>query len=251
MVADAKIELWLKNHTQRFPKPSRNQGPVSTSVSSSPATTTRKRSRAMRRWVIGISAVVISLVLFVVVRTQGFVSGREFSPTHFQQRDFSFYEIPVLHLQITPIRRRGSTPSAATYIRQNSLIKIYTGVPENWHLVSISRGMTGSTPRDAKLLMDQLAADVTSDSYWRKWSIDHTKEAKIFWPVIQKLAERELYILMPELFELTRENLAPDQFQTRIDQILQREYKNLIEDMQDADRTDLADQLRKESLEDF
>ena len=42
---------------------------------------------------------------------QGNISGTEFSPTHFQQRDFGFYEIPLIHLQISPIKRSASTPS--------------------------------------------------------------------------------------------------------------------------------------------
>ena len=78
-------------------------------------------------------------VLFIVIRTQGFVSGQEFSPTHFQQREFSFYEIPLIHLQITPIKRSGSTPSTATYVRQNSADHAPYRRPHHWHLVSLSR----------------------------------------------------------------------------------------------------------------
>ena len=30
------------------------------------------------------------------------------------------------------------------------------------------------------------------EEYWRKWSVDHPAKAQTFWPVIQKLALREL-----------------------------------------------------------
>ncbi len=200
---------------------------------------------------IGISALLLTLLLFIVIRTQGHVTGKEFSPTHFQQRDFSFYEIPFIHLQITPIHRAGSTPTTAMYVRQSSLIKPYTGAPQVWHLVSISRGLTGQTPANPQLLLDQLELQHAGDAYWRKWSIDHAKRAKVLWPVIQQLAERELYILMPELFELAQLDLNPQQLQSRIDEMLSQQYHSLIVDMRAADRVELAQQLLFEAISDY
>ena len=205
----------------------------------------------MKRWVAVCSTIVLTFVLFIVIRTQGFVSGQEFSPTHFQQRDFSFYEIPLIHLQITPIKRSGSTPSTATYVRQNSLITPQTGAPTTWHLVSISRGLTGSTPADANLLIDQLKLQTGTNEFWRKWSIDHPQHAKVLWPIIQKLAERELYILMPQLFELAQVDQTPPQLQQRIDDLLRAQYRSLILDMQAADRPELAQQLMAEAIQDY
>jgi hypothetical protein len=190
-------------------------------------------------------------VVFIVIRTQGFVSGHEFSPTHFQQRKFSFYEIPLIHLQITPIKRSGTTPRTATYVRQNSLITPAPGTPTTWHLVAISRGLTGSTPADANLLMDQLSLRAGGDEYWRKWSIDHPKQAKILWPVIQRLAERELYLLMPPLFELAQIEQSPDCLQENIDSHLKQQYRSLILDMKAADRSELAQQLLVEATRDY
>lgn len=179
------------------------------------------------------------------------MSGKEFSPTHFQQRDFSFYEIPLIHLQITPIKRSGSTPRTATYLRQNSLITPGSGTPTTWHLVSISRGLTGTTPADANLLIDQLNLQIKADEFWRTWSIDHPKRAKAFWNVIQKLALRELYILMPQLFELAQIDQTPQQLQESLDDLLRRQYRGLILDMRAADRDQLADQLLAEAIKDY
>ncbi len=214
---------------------------MSTSVSSTPGPTTpAKQSGMVKKWVTLIATVVLVFVLFIVVRTQGFVSGYEFSPTHFQLRKFSFYEIPLIHLQITPIKRAGATPTTATYVRQNSLITPYSGPPTSWHLVSLSRGLTGSTPADANLLVDQLNLLSGGNEYWRKWSIDQPKQAKILWPVIQKLAERELYILMPPLFELSQVEQTPEQLQEKIDNQLRTQYRSLIQDMKAADRDELC-----------
>ena len=193
------------------------------------------------------------VVLVVVIRTQGFVKGYEFSPTHFQKREFSFYEIPLIHLQITPIKRLAVTPSTATYVRQNALITPHTGVPTVWHLVSLSRGLTGSTPADAKLLLDQLELlDHGGDDYWIQWSKKDPKQAKVLWPFIQRLAERELYVFLPELFELAQiDSESPNQLRQSIDRYLLREYALLIEDMRASGRTELAEQLLTEARTDY
>lgn len=225
---------------------------MSTSISSSPVSASNtKQSRAVKKWATLVATLILVLVLFIVIRTQGFVTGYEFSPTHFQQRSFSFYEIPLIHLQITPIKRTGSTPKTATYLRQNSLITPYPGTPTTWHLVSISRGLTGSTPADANLLMDQLSLSSGGDEYWRKWSIDHPKLAIVLWPVIQKLAQRELYILMPQVFELAQLEQTPETLQEQIDNQLRRQYRGLIEDMQAANRGELAQSLLAEAVQDY
>lgn len=204
----------------------------------------------VKRWFTVISTLVFILVLFIVVRTQGYVSGFEFSPSHFQQREFSFYEIPLLHVQITPIKRSSATPVTAIYVRQNGLIPIPTGTPQDWQLVSISRGLTGSTPADAQLLVDQLQLG-TDDEYWRTWSKDQPKQAKVLWPIIQDLSARELYILMPPLFELAQIDHTPEDLRAAIDDRLQSEYIQLIQDMRDADRDDLATELLSEAISDY
>jgi hypothetical protein len=226
---------------------------VSTSVSSStPDQASAAKKSRLVKWVVILSATLVLIaVLFIVITTQGSVSGDEFSPTHFQLRKFSFYEIPLIHVQITPIKRVGATPKTATYVRQNSLITPHTGTPTVWHLVSISRGLTGTTPADAGLLLDQLQLESGGDEYWRKWSIDHPEQAKVLWPVIQKLAQRELYILMPPLFELAQVDRSPEELQEMIDRALIGQYVGLIEDMQADDRSELAQQLLAEAAEDY
>jgi hypothetical protein len=191
------------------------------------------------------------LLLFVIVRLQGHVSGQEFSPTHFRVRKFSFYEIPLLHLQITPIKRSDVTPRSATYLRQKTLIRAPKGIPTTWHLVSISRGLTGSTPADADLLVEQLTIGLDRGDFWRQWSIDHPQRANILWPLIQRLAERELYVLMPRLMEMSQTDQPAAQFSQQADQWLQQQYVSLVNDMRAAERDQLADQLLEEALSDF
>lgn len=246
-------QVWFAKHRPAEP-------PVSTSVSHSggesslddvPARVTKDSDRTFKRFVIIASAVILVFVLLVVIQTQGNISGTEFSPTHFQQRDFGFYEIPLIHLQISPIRRTSSTPSTAKFLRQKSLVTAPKGQPTDWHLVKISRGIGGTTYADANLLIDQLLLNPDGDLYWKVWTTDHPKLAAVLWPVIQKLAERELYILMPRLFEIAQTDQNPDQLQAAIDNYLVEQYQELIQDMVAADRVELAKQLLAEAKADY
>ncbi|TWT82403.1 hypothetical protein CA13_38660 [Planctomycetes bacterium CA13] len=193
----------------------------------------------------------VSLFLFLFVRVQGSVTGREFSPDTFSVREFHFYEIPLLNLQITPIKRTSVTPNTATYLRQKSLIQAPKKPTDTWHLVYLSRGFTGRTPADSELLLLQLNLDHNGNAYWRQWSIDHPQHAPFFWSVIQRLAKREMYLLMPPLFELAQLEQSTEAMTEKINQSLSSQYVDLIKDMRAADRTVLADGLLKEALKDF
>ena len=214
--------------------------------------TPKKRKPKLRKWTILFSILGISLIVFVVIRTQGNVRGQEFSPTHFLARDFSFYEIPFLHIQITPIHRSGVGIPTAGYVRQNGLIKTPKGVPEEWDLVQLSRGLSGTTTADAELLIHHLQLDSAGGSaFWKTWSADNKEQATVLWPVVQRLAERELYILIPAVFELAQNKLSAKELDSRIQALLQEEYRELITDMRDAQRIELAGQLLKEAIGDY
>ncbi len=216
----------------------------------------KNRDRTTKWLLIAAATLLLGLVFLLVITTQGNISGSEFSPTHFQQREFHFYEIPLLHLQITPIRRKVTTPVTASYLKQMSLVPVPKGQPVDWHLVSISRGFSGTSDAEAKLLTDQLNLSPDGDLYWKTWTADHPQLAAVFWPVIQKLAERELYILMPRLFVLAQtdqptSDLTAGDLQASIDAYLIDQYASLIKDMVAADRTELAASLAAEASADY
>ncbi|TWU03739.1 hypothetical protein [Neorhodopirellula pilleata] len=204
-----------------------------------------------RFWVLLISTVVLAGVLFLIVRLGGYVEGEEFSPTHFRSRTFTFYEIPLIHWQITPIRRDTSTPMTALTLTQKNLITPPPGEPTLWHLVSLKNGGGEPVHDDAALLMKQLRYHAGGDSYWKTWTNDHPEMAKELWPTIGKLAERELYILLPRLFEIVRQSENPATLRSLVRGYLQEEYKSLIRDMRDAGQDDLADALAAEAASDL
>jgi len=115
----------------------------------------------------------------------------------------------------------------------------------------MTRGFTGKTPADAELLVDQLEIKRAGAAYWRSWSVDHPEKAKIFWPIIQRLAKREMYLLMPNLFEIAQSEQSVAEMTERLDRSLLSQYVGLIRDMRAAQRNELADQILKEARQDF
>lgn len=208
-------------------------------------------NKKARLWVTVIAAILLCVVIGLVIFTQGHVTGTEFSPTHFQTRDFDFYEIPILGLQITPIKRTGTTPQAATFLRQNAYIPTPTGQPENWHLVRISRGLGNTTPADAGMLIDQFSLQQRGDLYWEKWSTDHPAAAKILWPEISKLAVGELYVLIPAMLEQAQNTTDPAALTKFIAEYLPQQYGRLISDLRQAGRVDVAAGLLDEAIADW
>ncbi|SMP76908.1 hypothetical protein SAMN06265222_12237 [Neorhodopirellula lusitana] len=201
-------------------------------------------------WVILISTCVLALVLFGIIRTTGYVEGEEFSPTHFRSRKFTFYEIPLIHLQITPIRRTTTTPLTALMLTQKNWIKQPDLEPSTWHLVSLQRGNEDPVDDDAALLMKQLRLHRDGAPFWKTWSTDHPEMAQPFWQTIGTLSQRELYLVMPRLFEIVGPLDDPDTLKTMISDYLQTEYTSLIRDMRAAGRDELADALAKEAASD-
>lgn len=217
---------------------------------SPPVRSKAKRFSASQIWISLIAALVLGLLSLVLIRTMGQVQGEEFSPTHFRTRTFSFYEIPLIHWQITPVHRSVSTPTAAVLLTQRQWIQAPPGDPAVWHVVSVRRGIEASQDADAALLVNQLRLRGDAGSNWRKWSLDHPERAAVLWPAIGKLAERELYILMPRLFEMTRRMEGVEPLKATLAAYLQQEYESLVRDMQAAGRDDLADALMAEAASD-
>ncbi len=210
----------------------------------------------IRIWVSVSAAIIICVVLGLVIRTQGFVRGSEFAPSHFVRRSFSFYEIPLVRWQITPIRRTDDTPPAATFIKTKLLKKVPKGTASDWHLVSLSRGISGTTNADANFLLAQLKfgdqGNGNSDPYWVDWSKQNPKHAAILWPIVQRLAERELYIFIPMVFATAESGgKSPTELQKAIDDQLAKEYVYLIRDMREAGKLTIAATLLSEALADY
>ena len=87
----------------------------------------------------------VLFVLAYMTLTFGRIQGEEFSPDVFRRREFSYYEIPLLGLQVWPITHTESTGPLENYLRNKQLISLPARLPEpRWDLVSATRGWGGT-----------------------------------------------------------------------------------------------------------
>jgi hypothetical protein len=188
----------------------------------------------MRRIIVRILVALLVLattgvILLVGTMLYGHVSGEEFAPDTFEHRAYHYYELPVVRMQITPVRRELRRSTLAQTLVDKKFIPCTTP-PRRWDLV-VSRRMGEELRQgDAQILSQYLdVPDDRDESHWLQWTEDHPAVARILWPVIAKLAQQELYLFTPELFELAAEQSDPEAFSGDLKRILARRYEELAE----------------------
>jgi hypothetical protein len=146
-----------------------------------------------------------ALLVFLATVTFGGVHGTEFCPQTFERRSYSYYELPLLHIQMTGERHQDLTGSTEKCITSNKFVATING-KRDWHVLVGSRGTRQRRPGDAGILLQYLDAEESSEVYrWVRWSEQHTELAKILWPAVQRLALRDMYVFMPDLFDLAKQ----------------------------------------------
>ncbi len=218
--------------------------------------TKKKNSRLSQRVVVISATLITVLFLAFLILVFGSVEGVEFSPTHFETRRFSVYEIPLLKVQISPIHRDPAQQSnTVKYLFAQSYLQKPTAAPVDWHLAELSRSGTGTFEADAHLLTQQLDFDTwrasTQNGMWEEWSKKNPALATVLWPTIRQLANRELYILMPQIFDYALSSDNDLELKKQIDDYLRTNYAELVSEMRNAKRDQLADELLKEALYDY
>ncbi len=195
-------------------------------------------------------------MLALIVFSFGRVSGREFSPSLFTTREFRFHEIPWLHVQISPIRRTTLAQSPLTrYLITQSVIPVSSTTATDWHLVDISQGFLHESFGDAKLLTDHLDLSIYNNNqasnFWHEWSKKEKGKAAVLWPSIQKLASRELYLLIPKLLSLAIDTKTDQEFVDAMEAYLRLNYAELIVEMRAAGQNEIADGLLTDAITDY
>jgi hypothetical protein len=146
-----------------------------------------------------------ALVVFIATLWFGAVHGTEFSPQTFERRSYSFHELPLVGIQVTAIQHEDQSSVAETFLTNNKYVKAAPGGTQDWHIVIGSRGTKMFRKGDAAILMQYLDSQDANDYHrWVKWSEDHPNLAKVLWPSVQRLAEDELYVFIPDLFDLAK-----------------------------------------------
>lgn len=218
----------------------------------STATTTRATGSGTRGlWIVlGLVALlVVFLVLLFCSLVFGTVWGEEFSPDTFDRRTFTYQEIPLIHVQIWPITRTNSASSLEQLLTKNKLIPASTNATPRWDLVSMTHVKPGSEKCDARILCLYFGNEgLAPNTVWLDWTQSNAELAKVFWPVVAKVARQQLYIFVPDLFEAARQATDPKKFQAELDLLLARKYREFGELQQGLEHHEDALTLLNESL---
>ena len=221
-------------------------------MSTTPSTSRTTASRGNRGLWIVLSLVgllVGALVLLVCSFLFGTITGEEFSPDTFDRRVFSYIEIPLVHLQIWPVHRVSSTKSLESHLVSNKLVPTTSPPKPRWDLVRMTNIEPGSDKCDARILCKYFdSQNDSSKSWWLDWTEKHPDLAKVLWPAVAKVAQQQLYIFVPDMFELARTATDAKQFQTELDLLLAKKYREFGEMQQGLERHEDAIKLFDESL---
>jgi len=185
----------------------------------------------------------------------GLVSGEEFAPETFQRRNFHYYQIPLLRIQVTGIRRTDITDALERKIASNEILDLPKTRPLNdptlrWDVVMARRSSIVPTYGDARILCRYLdSQDAGGSNVWMDWTTANPKLARVVWRHVHAMAVHELYVLIPELFELARTATDPDQLDTEIEAYLTPELVRFATAQSELGRHALAVELFTLALE--
>ncbi|MBW8883472.1 MAG: hypothetical protein JF612_01570 [Planctomycetia bacterium] len=184
---------------------------------------------AARRWprwlpILGwsiLGALGVTLLVFLATVTFGAVHGTEFCPQTFERRSYSYYELPLVHLQMTGERHEDLTGDTEKHVTSNKYITQAGSGKKDWHVLIGSRGTRLRRPGDAGILLQYLDAEESNNVYrWVRWSEQNNNLAKVLWPAVQRVALHDMYIFVPDLFELAKSMDDPMQLQQQLDQFV-------------------------------
>jgi hypothetical protein len=180
---------------------------------------------ASRRWfpIIGwtiVGLLGVTLLVFVATVLFGAVHGVEFCPQTFERRSYSYYELPIIRVQVTGERHEDLTGETEQFVTSEKYVTAGSGKKE-WHVLVGSQGTRLRRPGDAGILMKYLDAAESGDRRrWVHWSENHAEFAKILWPAVQQLALNEAYVFVPDLFDLTKTIDCDDEFKQAVQKLV-------------------------------
>lgn len=167
--------------------------------------------------------------LFTATVRFGLVTGEEFSPYTFQRRIYSYYELPLVRLQITPVTRQVQRNPLEKMLVQDRYVEPKTPL-KRWDFVAARRGGRLWRRGNARILCQYLDArtrDHNAARFWKTWTSEHPSLANMLWPAIAQLARRQLYPCIPPLFNAALKEGTHKEFQETLDGLMARCYQRV------------------------
>lgn len=195
-------------------------------MSASPTTPTSGGSSTFA-YILGGVGFLLGLFLFVVAATSFFgqIGAQEFSPDNFTRRTYTYYQIPLTGIQVTPTSMLTGASELETYLANQKLIPPPTGSTPRWDMIRDHSSLASQAPGAASILTTYLDIRQPDDNLiWLKWSKEHPDEAKILWPMVTELAREGWYHALPDLFNFALGTPDPMTFQEELDKLVATRY---------------------------
>lgn len=226
------------------------------STSSNSTVVVKKPGRGQFAAIVGLSLFFGLLVITYITFYFGYIEGQEFASDTFTRRQFYYYEIPLVGLQVTPITRSMTSNDLEVHLGSNGLVPALTSGQQSgrWDLVMATRGIIPESRQvvgqgEARVLCECLdAQDAKNDYIWLDWTKNNTELAKVVWPAVAKLARQELYIFVPDLLLHARAASDPKSLKTELDALLADKYLAFAQVQQQLGAHEQAIELYTEVL---
>ncbi|MEM7311698.1 MAG: hypothetical protein AAF497_00965 [Planctomycetota bacterium] len=194
-----------------------------------------------------IFALLAILALGMLIMIFGLVEGEEFSPDAFQRRSFSYYQLPMFRLQVTPVNRAQIPQDVEDMIAKEIKAPKAAIATNKWEISQlVYPGGRVSWEGDCKILCDYLDLKNNKKQFvWEKWGKKHPEMAKVLWPVVASVARKGMYVLIPDIFKIAESANNKDELSGRLDEFLAAEAPKLAEEFKAVGKTAEAAEAMK------
>ena len=210
-------------------------------------------ARAPKTWFQRMLVVVVFIVgvggtLGFLVLSFGQVSGTEFAPDSFKRRDYAYFRIPLVRLQITPVVRWDTSNDLENHVGRNSL-KGRRKIPaKRWDVATVNSG-TRREAGDAAILCNYLDTKNEDDEFlWLKWTKSDEARAKPLWLAVHDAAKIKAYVCIPVLFEIAELQEDAKQLADEIDQYMAKTLSSMADDRAALQEFERAEELYAAAL---
>jgi hypothetical protein len=159
----------------------------------------------------------------------GGVEGEEFAPLRFQRRAFHYFELPLTGIQVWPVRRVVTTTELEQFLIKQKYVPCCT-IPARRDLIRSRRSGRSWHAGQASIIRQYLdAMDDQGSNYWLGWTRQQPDLARVLWPEVAALAGEQLYVLLPDLFQLAIAAENAVALRDEFDRMLAGKFEQLAE----------------------
>jgi hypothetical protein len=176
----------------------------------------------------------LAFILLFFLVAFGQVEGQEFSPDSLALRRFSYMQLPLVNIQVTPPTRTTLPSPLTKYLRQQRFDRNgKQAATTRWDVV-YAVGSRLNYRGDADIVRQYLVSkNDDGDNPWVVWSEENPKLARVIWPEVVQAIRQRHYVLLPRMLELAESAGSRDELRDAL-ATLQRESEGWLAELDAA-----------------